>query len=57
LGLSPAEAAKEVETTEVQVPDDDLVDDEDDLTDDILVSAERLEVKGWDALLKQLNVR
>ena len=53
LGLSPAEAAKEVETTEVEVPEvDDLIED-----DAILVSAERLEVKGWDALLKRLDVR
>jgi hypothetical protein len=57
LGLSPAEAAKEVETTEVEVPDDDLTEDDMEMNDQLLVSAERLEIKGWDALLKQLNVR
>ena len=58
LGLSPAEAAKEVETTEVEVPDDDAITADDLLLENqTLLSENKYEVKGWDALLKRLDVR
>ena len=58
LGLSPAEAAKEVETTEVEVPDDDEITADDLLLENqTLLSENKYEVKGWDALLKRLDVR
>jgi len=58
LGLSPAEAAKEVETTEVEVPDNDEITEDDLLLENrTLLSENKYEVKGWDALLKRLDVR
>ena len=72
LGVPRPEAAKTAAAAEKGDPEakkvvEEAMDDdeltEDDLSDqvlapaEVLVSAERLELEGWGALMKQLNIR